>query len=340
MALIQTRMERPDASAETLIDVMKRRGAITPGTDLNPSNVYRALRARGLTRRKGDKPDDCRKFEAEFPNDLWQSDVMHGPRVERDGKMKKTYLVAIVDDHSRLIPHAEFYFSERLEVYIDAFEKALLKRGLPRKLYVDNGAAFKSAHLAHVAASLGVALIHARPYKPRGKGKIERWFKTVRSRFLPTFDGRTIEELNEALEAWIEEYHSRKHGSTGETPFERFVSKMECIRTAPNNLRDHFRKTARRKVAKDRTLTLEGRLFEAPIPLIGKRVELLWHESDPWTVEIAFGGKSWGPAIPVDLRVNCRVKRDKAGEAELSSGEAPKYRGGRLWSGKEARNEG
>ncbi len=338
-SLVLVRKEFPFATAEALIKTMTKRKLATPGVVLNSSNVYRMLHSHGLMRPNAGKPEDRRKFEAQFPNDLWQSDVMHGPRVELDGKMKKTYLIAIIDDHSRLIVYARFYFSEKLELYIDALEKALLKRGLPRKLYVDNGPAFRSHHLSHITASLGVALIHARPYKPQGKGKIERWFKTVRSWFLPIFTGKTIEELNSALEIWLEEYHSKKHGSTGQTPFERFTSSMECLRAAPKNLKDHFRKTSRRKVAKDRTITLNGRLFEGPVALIGKRVELLYHESRPKEVEIVFGKKSYGPARPVDLHVNCRIKRDKNSHADMEFEGGPKYAGGRLWSGKGEKDE-
>jgi transposase InsO family protein len=333
-ALVNLRKEFPAATAERMIEIMGERKLVTPGTALNLPNVYRLLHGHDLMRPKVGEPEDCRKFEARYPNDLWQSDVMHGPHVEFEGKRKKTYLIGIIDDHSRLIPHARFYFSEKLDCFIDLFQTALFKRGLPRKLYVDNGAAFRSDHLAHICASLGVALIHAKPYRPQGKGKIERWFKTVRSSFLPTFAGASIEELNADLQVWLERYHERKHGSTGRAPRERFVSGIQCVRSAPENLKDYFRKTARRKVAKDRTMTLHGRLFEAPVGLIGRRVELLWHESEPETVEIVSGKKSWGRARPVDVHANCRVKRDKNSDADIVSENVPKYRGGRLWSKK------
>jgi len=333
-ALIRVRKEFPRATAESLIKIMRERDLVTPGTVLNLSNVYRVLHRHNLMRPNAGVREDRRKFEAQYPNDLWQSDVMHGPRVDFDGKRKKTYLIAIIDDHSRLIPQARFYFSEKLAFWLDTFEKALLRRGLPRKLYVDNGGAFRSRHLEYVAASLGIALIHSRAYKPQGKGKIERWFKTVRSRFLPTFSGQTIEDLNDTFAAWLEQYHTTKHGSTGQTPFGRFTSDTECLRAAPQNLRDHFRKTARRKVAKDRTITLNGILFEGPVELIGKRVELLWHDDEPETAEITFGKKSYGFARLVDVNVNCRVRRNKNSDTDMMpAGSQSKYRGGRLWAG-------
>jgi len=215
---------------------------------------------------------------------------------------------------------------------LDAFEKALLRRGLPRRLYTDNGAAFRSRHLEHICASLGIALIHARPYKPQGKGKIERFFRPVRASFLSSFEGKTMTELNDSFTAWLQEYHERRHHSTGQAPFERFTSKMECLRAAPSNLRDHFRKCARRRVSMDRTVILNGRLFEAPIQLIGKRVELLFHEGDDLPVEIFLNGKSYGFLPPVDLHVNCRVKRDKSRNARMIASGETRYKGGSLWS--------
>jgi transposase InsO family protein len=335
-ALTRLRREMPDATVINLIATMNRRRLVTPGIELNLSTVYRFLHQQNLMNLTKHKPVDRRKFEAELPNDLWQSDVLHGPKVDVDGKMKKTYLIAIIDDHSRLITYARFYLSEALIYYLDAFENALAKRGLPRKLYVDNGAAFRSKHLEYITASLAISLIHAKPYTPQGKGKIERWFKTVRSSFLPMFKGSGLIEINEALTLWVtESYHQRIHGATGQTPFERFTSKMHCLRTSPANLKDYFRKVARRKVNKDRTITLNGRLFEGPIPLIGKRVELLYHESEPENIEVKYQNQSFGTIRPVNLTVNYRVKRDKNNNPQIHV-DNPKtsYRGGKLWSSK------
>ena len=281
------------------------------------------------------KPVDRRKFEAELPNDLWQSDVMHGPRVDVDGKMRKTYLIAMIDDHSRLIVYARFYLSENLASYLDAFENAIATRGLPRKLYVDNGAAFRSHHLEYIAASLAISLIHSKPYTPQGRGKIERWFKTLRSSFLALFKGTGLIDLNEALTLWItESYHKKNHGATGQTPFERFTGKMHCLRTAPANLKDYFRKVARRTVSKDRSITLNGRLYEAPVAQIGKRVELLYHGSEPERLEVKYQNKSFGMIRTVNLNVNYRVKRDKNNNPQIQSQDLTKYQGGKLLSQK------
>ena len=335
LSLIRVRQEMPKATAPVLIKTMEERGLVASGTKLNLSTVYRFLHQRQLMRVNSQEPEDRRKFEAELPNDLWQSDVMHGPLIASGGKMKKSYLIALLDDHSRLIAHGEFYLSESILSYVDALEKALLKRGLPRKLYVDNGPAFRSLHLEHIAASLGIALIHSRPYKPQGRGKIERFFKTVREAFLTGFQGKTLDDLNMAFDAWLTDtYHARKHTATGQSPFERFTSNMACLRAAPQDLRDHFRKAARRTVAKDRTLIISGKLYEAPVALIGKRVEILYHESDPDRIEVRFGKQSYGYLLPVDIHVNCRVKRYNHKTVLEAPDVQQSYRGGRLWSGK------
>ena len=332
LSLIALRSQMPALTVPQLIEQMNRQNRVTPGIVLNNSTVYRFLHEQNLMSPQV-RPVDRRKFEAELPNDLWQSDVMHGPRVDVDGKMRKTYLIAVIDDHSRLIVYARFYLSENLASYLNAFENAIATRGLPRKLYVDNGAAFRSRHLEYIAASLAVSLIHTKPYTPEGRGKIERWFKTVRSSFLPLFKGTGLTQLNDALTRWItESYHKKIHGATGQTPFERFTAKMHCLRTAPANLKDYFRKVARRTVSKDRSITLNGRLYEAPVALIGKRVELLYHGSQPERVEVKYQNKSFGMIRTVDLNVNYRVKRDKNNNPQIQSEDLTKYQGGKLLS--------
>jgi len=335
LALIRLRADMPALTVPQLIEQMNRQKRAAPGIVLNNSTVYRFLHEQNLMNPQIQNPVDRRKFEAELPNDLWQSDVMHGPKVDADSKLRKTYLIAIIDDHSRLIVYAHFYLTENLASYLDAFENAIAGRGLPRKLYVDNGAAFRSHHLEYISASLAISLIHAKPYTPQGKGKIERWFKTVRSSFLPLFKGTGLVDLNDGLARWItESYHKRIHSATGQTPFERFTGKMHCLRSAPVNLKDYFRKVARRTVSQDRSITLDGRLYEAPVALIGKRVEMLYHGSEPEKVEIKYQDKSFGMIRTVDLNVNCRVKRDKNNNPQIQNNDLIKYQGGKLLSQK------
>jgi len=138
LSLIRVRQEMPKATAPVLIKTMEERELVASGTELNLSTVYRFLHQHNLMKVSSYQPEDRRKFEAEMPNDLWQSDVMHGPLIVAGGKMKKSYLIALLDDHSRLITHGEFYLSEGILYYVDALENALLKRGLPKGIVGSN----------------------------------------------------------------------------------------------------------------------------------------------------------------------------------------------------------
>jgi len=341
-SLLRLKEEFPKMGVPDLLFKMQKRKLIDSEDDLKLTTVYRFFHQNGGLAKVPVKIDR-RRFEAEFPNDLWQSDVMHGPKVKIDGKLKKTYLIAFIDDHSRLIPYASFYPNERVKSFLHALNKALLIRGLPRKLYTDNGSAFVSKQLAFAMASLQIALIHAKPYSPQGKGKIERFFKTVRSGFLSGGFPDNLEELNEQFKNWLDNrYHKSIHSSTGETPLVRFTQDIELIRCSPDDLCDHFRTVDMRTVTMDRIIHLNGGLYEAPIDLIGERVEVLHFPDDPDSIEVRFKGESYGYLEPLDLGVNSKVRRDKTGEEifleEDDSAEETNHQSGQLFSKSEDDN--
>lgn len=165
--------ENPRRSVPTLLKEIRLCGALQGGEKISSSTVYRFLGSRGLAaaaRRRGDVPArDRRRFAFANPGDMWHSDVMHGPQVRTStcgqaagAGSRKTYLVAFLDDATRVIPHAAFTMSENLESFLPVFKQGILKRGLPQRLFVDPGALYRSEHLSVVTARLGIALIHAR----------------------------------------------------------------------------------------------------------------------------------------------------------------------------------
>ncbi len=329
-SLINLKKEHPKATIQGLIGKLRERKLIDSWAKICPATVYRFLRTQGLLESPPQAVKDRRRFEAEFPNDLWQSDMMYGPLVDVGGRQRKTFLFAFLDDMSRLIPHAQFYLSEGLESYLDCLRQALLRRGLPRRLYVDNGPAFRSHHLGEITASLGIALIHSTPYQPEGRGKVERWFRTVRQDFLAQSGRRDLSDLNRSLRRWLEEtYHQRVHSVTTQKPIERFSSHLECVRPVPPNLEDFFRKRALRNVAKDRSVALQGRLYEAPLRLLGKRVVLFYHDHDPSRVEVFWEDRSYGFLALLDERVNFRVRRESQQIVEIRA-EGKTSEGGKL----------
>lgn len=311
LSLVRLRKAKPLLPVAHLIEEMEQKGLVSPGYTLRLSTAYRVLKKAGLSGRPTGEPVDRRRFEAEYPNDIWQADVMHGPQVTVDGKKRKSYLIAFLDDHSRLITQARFTLSENLANFLTVFRAALTTRGLPRKLYVDNGSAFRSRHLEKVCACLGIAITHTPPYTPQGRGKIERFFRTVRSQLLAGLTAETLEELNQALDRWVtQDDHRRPHSSTGQSPLERFASRLELIRKPPLELDDHFRKEVRRRVNKDRSVSIDGRHFEAPTRLIGEQVSLLFHEERPEKVEIVLRGESQGFLVSLDPQVNAGLGRE------------------------------
>ena len=341
LALVELRRQSRSTTLPVLLKEAQRKGIVSIDLKASHATIYRLFKTHGVMDEEVSVVDR-RKFEAELPNDIWQADCLHGPKVDVDGRQRKSYLFAFIDDMSRLIPHAEFYHKENIESFLDCLNKAFSKRGLPRKLYVDNGPTFRSYHLEHITASLGIALIHSKPYQPEGRGKIERLFKTIRMQVLSTIpDGLSLEELNKRLTQWVDkEYHHHEHSSTKQTPLKRYIDHIHLVREAPGDLERHFRKKVNRKVSKDRSISLMERLYEAPVELIGRTVALLYHENDPARIEALYNNKSYGMLIPIDLNVNCRVKRQREKtEIIVEDGNQADtmpedhYRGGSLFGG-------
>ena len=312
MAIKGLKEENPYYTVPVIIKKLRLQKIVGPDDAINSATIYRFLRQENLTKASDDAVDR-RRFEAEHSNQIWQCDVLHGPMVQVEGStvLKKAYLMAIIDDHSRLVVHAQFYLSETFETLKDALRAAVSRRGMPQKFYVDNGACYRSEQLDRILASLGIALSHSRPYKPQGRGKIERWFKNIRDSFLPMLSGvLTLQGLNDALDTFVDDYNNTEHGSTKETPYQRFRKDLSCVRPAPERLLDYFRRREHRRVKKDRTVQVQGRVFEVPAKLIDKTVDLLFHDDAPGEVEVIYQSLTYGRAVPLDLAVNAKGGRD------------------------------
>jgi len=209
-ALLDVKEGNPALSVQLVIREARKRPEVPPDLPLPNSTVHRLLARHGLMDKPRGKPSDAdrRRFAFQQAGQLWMSDVMHGPSVcVGDRTKRKTYLIAFIDDATRVIPYAAFTLAENTATFLPVLKQAIARRGLPQRLYVDNGANYRSQHLALVCAKLGIALIHARPYRPQGKGKIERWFKTVRGQLLTRLaaeDTASLAALNRRLWAWVE----------------------------------------------------------------------------------------------------------------------------------------
>lgn len=317
--LLKLRAERPSASLDSLIRAVHLSGRVASTLRLSRSCVHRFFAAQAAPAKEASSAEsDALAFTFPHVNDLWTSDLMHGPRLlvpgRRDGG--KTYLYAFLDDASRMVPFAAFYLAENAACFQDALKQALLRRGLPRRLYCDNGATFRTHHLQVICATLNISLIHSRPHKPRGRGKIERFFRHVRTAFLPHLTQEILSdlaELNRVFWAWLEaEYHQTPHGGlNGQTPLDRFLDDQALIRPAPEQLELWLRMSVARRVGRDRVVHLDGRLYEAPDGYAGETIEVLYDLYDPGR-PVHFrrkGETAERPLRRLDLATNATLRR-------------------------------
>lgn len=293
--------EQPFRSARSIINIlqMDRENPI-PEKRLAERTLRRQLAKRGattalLTSTRSPKP--YRRFERSAFGDLWQGDALHGPYLPdpaHPDQKRQTFLFAFIDDHTRLIPHAQFYWNEQLPRLEDCFRRGILRYGAPLSIYVDHGAAYRSNQLNTACATMGVKRILATPYYPEGKGKIERFFGFIRSDFLPEVEKSgisTLRELNQSLLAWIEVvYHRKVHSETGQTPLERLRQNPNsgARPVDPETLRQAFLHRAGRKVGKTATVSFMGNRYLVPAFLRGQSVELRFDPFDLSRLEIWF----------------------------------------------------
>ena len=324
----------PKLSVQLVIREARGHPEVPPELPLPPATVHRLLARHGLMDKSKDAPGeaDRRRFAFQRAGEMWMSDVMHGPTVWVGGRKRKTYLIAFIDDATRVIPHCAFALAENTTTFLPVLKQALLKRGLPARLYVDNGSNYRSRHLSLVCAKLGTALIHARPYRPQGKGKIERWFKTVRAQLLTRLtaaDVTSLEALNRRLQQWLEgEYHQSPHrGLDGRTPLEQWALCGDEVRfLEPDlDLDDLFLFETQRKVQKDRTVSLHGVVYEVDAVLVGEKVTLRYDPSAPAgrAIQVWHDGKAIELAKPVQTYANCFVKRHRPSSTLETDDPAP-----------------
>ncbi len=312
--LITVRQDNPGLGVPDVVDRARAEHDLSNGISL--SSVYRLFHAEGLMN-PPPPPRDRRRFAWEHAGELWMSDVMHGPACGDGRRRRKTCMIVILDDATRLVAWSAFAFSEDAASFLEVFKQALMRRGRPLRLYVDNGSACRSRQLAVICARLGIALIHATPYQPAGKGKIERYIRTCRQRFLPTLaeaDRTSLDALNRRLAAWVEgEYHHTPHrGLDRMTPLDKGAASSSRVQLIGHDvdLDDLFLREVGRRVNKDRTVSLDNRLYEVAAELVGRRVTLRFDPHRPQQpLRVVVDGEDAGFAWPLDPHANARARR-------------------------------
>ena len=285
------------------------------------STIYRYLKKIRPNYSNTDNGQERLAFEAPYSGNLWQTDIMYGPYLYRciDGKFKKqqTYLIAIIDDHSRLIVHAEFFFSQKVEDYACTLKTACLKRGIPEKLYCDNGKVFRSVQIKRIASKLGTIVLHTKVRDAAAKGKIEKYFGYVRSGFLEIFRitglPKTLQELNEKFYSWLEtNYNCRIHSAIKIKPIEKWLMSAHKVRTIPADKEySYFLFHCERVVKKNGTFTVDNILYETCYTLASKKVQIEYDPFSRLNVYVFFEGRDYGKATLLDVNLNNELPRKK-----------------------------
>lgn len=263
---------------------------------------------------EGEQAKGRKRYEMDYFGELWVGDFMHGPVIESP-KRKKAILLAIIDDHTRMIVGYRWSFEETTLPIESVFKEAILKYGKPDKLYVDNGPSFSSEYLRSVCAPLGVALVHSKPYDSPSRGKIERFWRTVRESFLSDFKGKSLKELSESFDVWLrQDYHQVRHNGISCRPLDRYqVSLSEYPRPRVNEeiLEEFFLVKVERCVNKDATISFKNLIYEVPIQYIGKKIEIRYRQENERELFLYENDKRITAIKVVDARSNGKTYKPR-----------------------------
>ena len=293
-AMAKLRKGHPNWTLAKIIEHLLAAG-VWNGIRPSRATLYRTAIAKQLHRDTKANASPGRAFAFTSFGQLWVADFMHGPNLRDGRRFKKAILHAIIDDASRYVISARFYFNETVQVLLTEMMIAVRRFGLCQRFYTDNGPSYASAHLKQVCARLGIHLVHTPPYRPQGRGKVERFFRTVREQFLSDQHADTLGRLNADLNEYLAEYHQRIHRGINASPLQKRVGIENVCRPLPEvtDLRNLFCMHQQRKVYNDVTIRLNGRIFEVPGCVPGTRADIFYL---PWDKSWVYYGNDMRPA--------------------------------------------
>ena len=284
-----------------------RRDEVAPNTFSRLVNAHELLKPESEVKSKRRLA-----FAKAFANQCWQADTLFGPYVQNGSTKTQVKLIAFIDDASRLLCHGEFFFADNIVNLITAFQTAIYKRGIPDQLYVDNGSNYASLEISNICTRIGTLLSHTPVRDGAAKGKIERFFRTVRAQFLAkALDLSSLSALNQQFLLWVEnEYNSRSHSTLQMKPIDRFGMDLKRVRfLSPERAGDElFYIEKDRAVRADNTFQLCGIRYEASADLRSRKIQVRFnrHGSNNSPVIVYYKGQRIGTATPLNFTANDR----------------------------------
>ena len=312
LRIISLREEFPHITGSAIYDKLINENYINNST-VSLSTVLRYLKSNNL---KANQVFGIERkmFEMENVNDCWQSDTSDGPYIIIDKQKYRTKLIMFIDDKSRMIVGYDFFLNDNAINMQKVFMTAIKTYGKPKKLFVDNGGTYANKQLSLICASLGVQLIHAKPYSPESKAKIERSFRTIKDGWLRCTDWNsfiTLDDVKKSLSDFIyNNYINTIHSSTNQTPNERWHNEYKNVVFLDEKYIDEaFLHRIKRKVRNDRTVKINNSFFEVPFKYVRQTIEIRYDPNDLNVVFIFEDNTLIDTCYPVDKVANSKVKR-------------------------------
>lgn len=319
--LIAIRDEYPWISSRLIIKTLMRNGVLEKN-ELSVATLNRFYKQHGKERRtrKQQLPQSGHRlrWQAEAPGHLFHADVCHGPTLENDGQRIPVRIHAILDDASRYVVALEVHSREREVEMLGMFTRAITRHGRPGCIYLDNGATYRGEGLKTLCARLDMGFLHAAPYDPEARGKMERFWRTMREQCLNFITEKaTVHDIQVRLNAWLDEdYHKEPHeGLMGATPISVWGSKDRRMKQVSHEkLREASVVTEKRRIRGDNTIDVDGVTYEVDATFLSKKKVTLGKYLYPLCNEYApfiiHEGRTW-PLHRVDPVKNSKLRRSK-----------------------------
>lgn len=305
------RNKYPKAAATMIHAMLLEDGLITE--DVSVRAVQRFIKSNDLKSARDPNVRDRKAYEMPEFGCMWQADTAYTPYITEDGVKRRTYVMMIIDDHSRMIVGGGAFYSDSAYNFQKVLKAAIATYGIPDKLMLDNGASYANAQLSLILAAVGCAEIHNRVRDAAAKGKVERNFRTMRTRFVNVTDFNefhSLEELNNSLAAYIRRHNTTVHSGTGEKPFDRYLRTKSHIRAPKSSvwLDECFMNRITRKVGNDSCISIDKGSYDAPMQFIGMKVDIRYLPGRMEDAYILYEGVHY-PICRTNKNDNANTKR-------------------------------
>ncbi|KAB3524773.1 DDE-type integrase/transposase/recombinase [Alkaliphilus serpentinus] len=275
--IFRLKVEFPRLNATQIYFRLVKEGFI-PST-VSVASVQRFIKKHDLKSARNPNVKDRKAFEAPYFGSLWQADTCYLPYITEDGQSRRTYLIMIIDDHSRLIVGAKLFYADTAYHFQQVLKQAVAAYGIPHKLYVDNGSVYVNKQLELIGGSIGTLKLQTPVRDGSSKGKIERAFRTLRERWINGLDVESVSSLdhfNDLLADYVRSYNTTVHSSIKDTPINRFIASNAHIKSPKSSgwLDECFHNRVSRKVNNDSCVSIDKVLYDAPQQFIGMKVDI------------------------------------------------------------------